>query len=139
MLYFSRLYMMKFAIIAALLLMSCAAKSMQRENVHSRYEEYKSAAKYYAESEENYIILLENLERYPKDTWLLTRKQILRKEIEQNRVLMLQARTEFENALLEWDKTVQKMETGLPNDSLDLRQIFGLPTPKETLKYNVED
>jgi hypothetical protein len=111
---------------------------MQRDNVNARYDEYKSAAKYHAEAEENYIILLENLEKYPKDSHLLMRKQIIRKEIEQNRVLMLQARSEFEKALQEWDEKVQKMETGLPRDSLDLRQIFGLPTPKDTLRYNVE-
>ncbi|MCL2101650.1 MAG: hypothetical protein FWH22_08055 [Fibromonadales bacterium] len=116
--------------IAALLLMSCAPKSMQQENTKARYEEYKSAVKYHTEAEEKYIILLENLERLPKEQELLIRKQILRKEIEQNRLLMMQARSEFEKALLEWDLTVQKMETGLPRDSMDLRQIFGLPRPK---------
>lgn len=121
------------------LAISCAPTSMKQENTHARYEEYKSAAKYHAEAEEKYIYLLENLEKYPKDKFLLTRKQILRKEIEQNAVLMLQARSEFEKALQEWDVAVQKMETGLPRDSLDLRQIFGLPTPKnDTLIYNAE-
>jgi type IV secretory pathway VirB9-like protein len=106
---------------------------MQRENTNARYEEYKNAVEHYDEAEKNYIVLLENLERYPKDEYLLMRKKIMRKDIEQNRLLMLQARTEFEKALQEWDKQVQKMETGLPSDSLDLRQIFGLPTPKDTL------
>ena len=110
--------------------MSCAATSTQQENAKTLYEEYKSAFKYYAEVEEDYIVLLSNLERYPKDEYLLIRKQILRKEIEQNRMLMLQARNEFEKALKDWDIFVQKMENGLPNDTIDLRQIFGLPTPK---------
>jgi len=113
----------------------CSATSPQGENTRARYEEYKSAMKYYDETEADYIILLENLEKYPKEAYLLTRKQILRKEIEQNRVLMLQARLEFEKALQAWDLKVQKMETGLP-DSLDLRQIFGLPPPNDSLKYN---
>jgi uncharacterized protein with gpF-like domain len=117
-------------IFASLLIMSCAATSTQQENTKTLYEEYKSALKYYSEAEKDYIILLANLERYPKDEYLLIRKQILRKEIEQNRVLMLQARSEFEKALKEWDIAVQKMETGLPNDTIDLRHIFGLPTPK---------
>jgi len=103
---------------------------MVRENTNARYEEYKSAVKYHDEAEKNYLTLLANLERYPKDEFLLIRKQLLRKEIEQNRVLMLQARSEFEKALQEWDTEVQKMETGLPRDSVDLRQIFGLPAPK---------
>jgi len=103
---------------------------MVRDNANTLYEEYKSSAKYHDESEKNYLILLENLEKYPKDPYLLMRKQILRKEIEQNRLLMLQARTEFEKALQEWDSVVQKMETGLPQDSIDIRQIFGLPPPK---------
>jgi len=95
--------------------------------------------KYYDEVEADYIILLENLERYPKEAYLLSRKQILRKEIEQNRVLMLQARLEFEKALREWDLKVQRMETGLPTDSIDLRQIFGLPRPNDSLRYNDND
>jgi len=114
-------------------IISCASASMQQENTRDRYEEYKSAYNHYSESENNYINLLANLEKYPKDEYLLMRKQILRKEIEQNRLLMLQTRVEFEKALQEWDHQVQKMETGLPNDSIDIRQIFGLPTPKDTL------
>ncbi len=120
-------------IFAFLTLVSCTTTSMLRDNANTLYEEYKSAAEYHAESEKDYLILLENLEKYPKDKFLLTRKQILRKEIEQNRVLMLQARLEFEKALQEWDTAVQKMETGLPRDSIDIRQIFGLPPPKDTI------
>jgi len=122
--------------ITLLQMLSCSVTSPQGENTKARYEEYKSAMKYYDEVEADYIILLENLEKYPKEAYLLTRKQILRKEIEQNRVLMLQARLEFEKALQEWDLKVQRMETGLPTDSLDLRQIFGLPPPNDSLKYN---
>ncbi len=120
-------------IFVLLFLASCTTTSMVRENAYARYEEYKSAAKYHTDSEKDYLILLENLEKYPKEPYLLTRKQILRREIEQNRLLMLQARSEFEKALQEWDLTVQKMETGLPRDSIDLRQIFGLPSPKDTV------
>jgi hypothetical protein len=119
------------AIVFALLITSCAKTSMQQDNTKTLYEEYKSAYQYYAETEENYIILLSNLERHPKDEYLLMRKQILRKDIEQNRTLMLQARNEFEKSLREWDIAVQKMENPLPSDSIDLRQIFGFPTPKE--------
>jgi len=114
------------------LIISCHSSSILRENTNDRYEEYKDAYKHYAESENDYIILLENLEKYPKDEHLLMRKQILRKEIEQNRLLMLQSRVEFEKALQEWDFEVQKRETGIPTDSIDIRQIFGLPTPKDT-------
>jgi len=124
------------AIILFQAIICCSATSPQGENTKARYEEYKSAAEYYNEAEADYIILLENLEKYPKEAYLLTRKQILRKEMEQNRVLMLQARLEFEKALREWDLKVQKMETGLPTDSLDLRQIFGLPPPNDSLRYN---
>ena len=126
-----------FAFTFTLILVSCAATSMKQENTKTLYEEYKSAFKIYSESENDYIILLSNLEKYPKDEYLLMRKQILRKEIEQNRVLMLQARGEFEKALKDWDIAVQKMESGLPSDTMDLRHIFGLPTPKDTiLLYN---
>jgi len=114
-----------------ILTISCHSTSILKENTNDRYEEYKDAFKHYADSENDYIILLANLEKYPKDEYLLMRKQILRKEIEQNRLLMLQTRVEFEKALQEWDFEVQKRETGLPNDSIDIRQIFGLPPPKE--------
>ena len=117
-------------LLIGVLTFSCTTTSMVRDNANTLYEEYKSAAKYHDEAERDYLILLENLERYPKDPFLLARKQILRKEIEQNRLLMLQARGEFEKALQEWDSVVQKMETGLPQDSVDIRQIFGLPPPK---------
>jgi uncharacterized protein with gpF-like domain len=129
--------MLILAIISVQAIVSCTTTSPQRENTKARYEEYKSAVKYYDETEADYIILLENLEKYPKESHLLVRKQILRKEMEQNRVLMLQTRLEFEKALQEWDLKVQKMETGLPTDSLDLRQIFGLPPPNnDSLRYN---
>jgi len=119
-----------------ILTISCNSHSILRDNANDRYEEYKAAFKHYADSETDYIILLSNLERYPKDEYLLMRKQILRKEIEQNRLLMLQTRVEFEKALQEWDFEVQKRETGVPTDSIDIRQIFGLPTPKDTtLRY----
>jgi len=122
--------------IGLILTISCNSSSILRENANDRYEEYKAAFKHYADSESDYIILLENLERYPKDEYLLMRKQILRKEIEQNRLLMLQTRVEFEKALQEWDFEVQKRETGVPTDSIDIRQIFGLPAPKDTsLRY----
>jgi len=119
-----------------ILTISCHSSSILRENTNDRYEEYKAAYKHYSNSENDYIILLANLERYPKDEYLLMRKQLLRKEIEQNRLLMLQTRVEFEKALQEWDFEVQKRETGVPTDSIDIRQIFGLPTPKDTtLRY----
>jgi len=122
-----------------ILTISCNSPSILRENANDRYEEYKAAFKHYSDSESDYIILLANLERYPKDEYLLMRKQLLRKEIEQNRLLMLQTRVEFEKALQEWDFEVQKRETGVPTDSIDIRQIFGLPTPKDTsLRYNRE-
>ena len=122
--------------IGFILTISCNSPSILKENTNDRYEEYKAAYKHYADSEIDYIILLSNLERYPKDEDLLMRKQILRKEIEQNRLLMLQTRVEFEKALQEWDYEVQKRETGVPTDSIDIRQIFGLPTPKDTsLRY----
>jgi hypothetical protein len=127
----------KLKFIFALFLASCAATtSIHQENTKTLYEEYKSTFKAYSEAEQAYIILLSNLEKLPKDEYLLIRKQILRKEIEQNRMLMLQARSEFEKAFRDWDIAVQKMETPLPSDTMDLRQIFGLPTPKDTLPYN---
>ena len=126
--------------ILSTLIVSCGSTSIKRDNANDRFDAYKDSQKIYAESEEEYLILLENLERYPKEEELLTRKKILRQEIEQNRIFMLQSRVEFEEALEEWDLAVQKMETGIPTDSLDLRQIFGLPTPSDSiLKYNVEE
>jgi len=119
---------MKLIIVALFLfLVSCATTSMHQENAKTLYEEYKSSFKYYTEAEDDYIVLLSNLEKYPKDQYLLIRKQLMRKDIEQNRMLMIQARTEFEKALREWDMEVLKMETAPPNDSIDIRQIFGLP------------
>jgi len=120
-------------VFGVFLIMSCHSSSILRDNTKDRYEEYKDAYKHYTESETDYIILLENLEKYPKDEYLLMRKQILRKEIEQNRLLMLQSRVEFEKALQEWDFEVQKRETGIPTDSIDIRQIFGLPPPKDVV------
>jgi Na+-transporting methylmalonyl-CoA/oxaloacetate decarboxylase gamma subunit len=131
-------YILEILVILVILIqtISCAKKSMHQENARTLYSEYKSAFKYYSEAENDYVILLSNLEKYPKDEYLLIRKQILRKEIEQNRMLMLQARGEFEKALRDWDIAVQKMETPLPSDTMDLRQIFGFPTPKDTLPFN---
>ncbi|GHV16255.1 hypothetical protein AGMMS49938_16080 [Fibrobacterales bacterium] len=126
----NRLFCYFLASANLMLIFSCAATSAKQENALTLYEEYKSASQYFAESESNYLTLLSNLERYPKDEYLLIQKQLLRKEVEQNRVLMLQARSEYEAAVQDWDIAIQKMETGLPPDSIDIRQIFGLPRPE---------
>ncbi len=104
----------------ALGLMSCTAPSMQQVDARDREVEYRSAYEQYTEVEKEYLTLLMNLEIYPADDYLLMQKQLKRKEMEQLRTLMLQARVEFDSALLQWDDYVRGLRS-LPRDTAALR------------------
>jgi hypothetical protein len=92
-------------------LMSCAATSVEEANARTAQGFYEGAFKDYTDSEEEYLILLTNLERYPKEEYLLQKKNILRKEIEHKREVMLQSRADFDAAVQAWDKYTVELQT----------------------------
>jgi hypothetical protein len=98
-----------------LLLASCAAGSIQQADARDRQAVFEAAWNDYAESEEAYLTLLANLERYPKEEYLLDQKKILRKELELKRSVMLQSRAEFDDAVRLWDTYTVELKDKPPD------------------------
>ena len=88
-----------------LLLVGCASHpSPQQTMVDDRYMVYKDMYKAYSEAEKNYLNLLFNIERMPEEEelWMMKRDRML--ELMQLKELMLNARTELDQAMQEWER-----------------------------------
>jgi len=77
-----------------------AAQSMAME----RASAYEGMYKAYMEAEERYLNLLFNIERMPDEEELWSMKRDQMKELVQLREMMLNARTELDNAIQEWER-----------------------------------
>ena len=77
-----------------------AAQSMAMERAGA----YEGMYKAYMEAEERYLNLLFNIERMPDEEELWSMKRDQMKELVQLREMMLNARTELDNAIQEWEK-----------------------------------
>lgn len=89
-------------------LTGCASnRSASQVLAEDSYVVFLEAYKAYAEAEERYMNVLFNLERMPEeeDLWIMKRSLIA--ELEQLRTLMLQARSEFDEAVKDWDAHLQ--------------------------------
>jgi hypothetical protein len=104
-------------LVSVAVLLGCAATSVEETNARDCQAIFEAAYKDYAASEEDYLILLSNLERYPKEEYLLQQKRLLRQEIEHKREVMLQSRSEFDAAVQAWDKYTVELQTK-PVDTL---------------------
>lgn len=89
------------------LLLGCAG-SFQDSVVQDRLADYKAASKAYHETEEEYLTLLFNLERMPDDPYLLDRKKELMSDLIQLRSVMLQSRSELDDAVQRWELEIKE-------------------------------
>lgn len=99
------------ASFAMLLLVGCAAHtSPQQTLVDDRYLVYKETYKAYQEAEEDYLNLLFNLEQMPEEEelWVMKRDKML--ELVQLRELMLNARSELDNAMQDWERSLTDLQ-----------------------------
>ena len=73
-----------------------------------RARAYEGMYKAYMEAEERYLNLLFNIERMPdeEELWSMKRDQML--ELVQLREMMLNARTELDNAVQDWESTLSR-------------------------------
>ena len=86
-------------------LVGCASHpSPQQTMVDDRYMVYKEMYKAYSEAEKDYLNLLFNIERMPEEEelWMIKRDRML--ELMQLKELMLNARTELDQAMQEWER-----------------------------------
>lgn len=107
--------MMRFGWISfALLYVSLVAcggtKSAQRTMAEDRDYMYREAYSAYIKAEERYLNLLFNIERMPEEEelWIMKRDQM--KELEQLRSLMLQARSELDESLQDWERYLSELQ-----------------------------
>lgn len=98
-------------IFSAILLAGCASHpSPQQTMVDDRHMIYTEMYKAYKEAEDKYLNLLFNIERMPEEEelWIMKREQML--ELVQLRELMLQARTDLDNAMQEWETHMVELQ-----------------------------
>lgn len=91
----------------AAIFIGCAG-SFQDSVVQDRLADYKAASKAYHETEEEYLTLLFNLERMPDDPYLLDRKKELMVDLVQLRSVMLQSRSELDDAVQRWELEIKE-------------------------------
>lgn len=92
------------AAVAALILEGCASHpSPQQTMVDDRHLVYSQTYKAYKEAEEEYLNLLFNIERMPEEEelWMMKRDKML--ELNQLKELMLNARSELDEAMRLWE------------------------------------
>lgn len=92
-------------------LVGCANPSLQQVDAMDRQAEYQAAFAEFSSVEKDYLTLLFNLETHPQDPYLLEQKQILRKELEHLRTVMMQSRAEFDDAVVKWEEYVRGLRS----------------------------
>lgn len=111
--------------LAMLFLVGCAAHtSPQQTLVDDRYLVYKETYKAYREAEEEYLNLLYNLEQMPEEEelWIMKRDKML--ELVQLRELMLNARTELDNAMQDWERHMIEMQAEMKQPKIKYSPNF---------------
>lgn len=96
-------------LFASLFFASCATQySSEQTLAEDTYMVYKETYKAFAEAEKRYMDILFNLERMPEEEelWIMKRETML--ELEHLRELMLQARSDFDDAAKDWDAHLQQ-------------------------------
>lgn len=88
-------------------LLGCAG-SYQNTVVQDRLKDYQEASKAYHSTEEEYLILLFNLERMPDDPYLQERKKELMADLTSLRAVMLQSRSELDDAVQRWEQELME-------------------------------
>jgi hypothetical protein len=100
-----------FLLVVSVWLLGCTAPSMQQVDAMDRQDEYRRAYADYMATEKEYLNILFNLETHPQDEYLLEQKTLKRKELEHLRTVMMQARGEFDDAIVKWDDYVRELRS----------------------------
>ena len=98
-------------LLLSVALVGCTSHpSPQQTMVDARHMMYTEMYKAYKEAEDKYLNLLFNIERMPEEEelWIMKREQML--ELVQLRELMLQARTDLDNAMQEWETHMVELQ-----------------------------
>lgn len=99
-----------FALLGVSLVACGGTKSAQQTMAEDRDYMYREAYSAYIKAEERYLNLLFNIERMPEEDelWIMKRDQM--KELEQLRSLMLQARSELDESLQDWERYLSELQ-----------------------------
>jgi hypothetical protein len=102
--------LMVLGFVLFMMLSSCTA-SYNNMVVEDRVKNYDGHLDYFRELEHEYLTLLANLERYPKDQFLLGKKAQLIKELDQQRLVLSQSRVELDQAIRDWEVNIMQERT----------------------------
>jgi hypothetical protein len=132
-----------FNLILCLGLGACAG-SYSNMVVEDRLADYETASTNYHVIEKDYVNTLYNLDRYPDDEYLLEKKKFLRKQLEDQRRVLIQSRDELDKALKDWEEQIANNRDGVKeiNDEFErarsqnshLPQSFSDLLPAESFK-----
>jgi len=114
-------------------LLSCANGSIQSTVVADRLQDYQRTSKEYHSHEEDYLALLSNIEQEPTDTFLMDQKKIQMKELTDLRAVMLQSRSELDEAVQKWEIEIRELQFGGAKISAPDPKKFKNATPADTL------
>lgn len=105
-----RLGWISLALLGVLLSACGGTKSAQQTMAEDRDYMYREAYSAYIKAEGRYLNLLFNIERMPEEEelWIMKRDQM--KELEQLRTLMLQARSELDESLQDWERYLSELQ-----------------------------
>lgn len=97
---------------------SLSGGSAQQSMAMERERSYEGYYKAYIEAEKRYLNLLFNIERMPDEDelWEMKRDQML--ELMQMKEMMLNSRTELDNAIQEWEKYLIDMKAQAKHDKI---------------------
>lgn len=89
-----------------LLVLSSCSSSYNNMVVDDRVKVYNKNLKDFKKKEKGYLTTLFNLERYPDEKYLIKQKKILRQELDMQRQMVIQSRTELDKAISDWEHSL---------------------------------
>lgn len=113
---------------------ACASGSVQYQLVQDAQSTYKKAIQEYHALEDEYLVLLFNLERYPADSFLVASKKEMMRELEHLRSIMLHTRLEFDESVQQWDAEISGniVERGQKVPTVNAEELRTPPQPRIT-------
>jgi hypothetical protein len=97
---------LKVFLVQGLLLFCACAPSYHNQVVTDRNITYHESLEAFKEKENEFLILLGNLERYPEDVFLLQRKKEVAMELNQLRNLVKLSRKELDDSIEAWEAAI---------------------------------
>ena len=98
-----RNFKINFILLLGCCLITSCASTYNNMVVDDRLSVYYDNLKLFEKKEKEYLNTLYNLERYPDEKYLLEQKGIQSKNVDMQRQLVIQARTELDKAISDWE------------------------------------